>query len=212
FYNYCLSMVLLLWVVGFCVRRRELMSREAALLCLLFLGVWFTHLLGFLLGVCAAFWLVGLMGQGRLRMLWVAIAAAPVVWLTLAYFHRTEFFAAGGARPIADHLQTWSRPSSWAANLAREAEALPTQLFAPHEAAAEALTLIALGLCAMFLVAGLAEDRQTPGLRRWPLLAFAAASAVAYVIVPDHLDPGHGGFLKSRLAPLPLLFALLACR
>ncbi len=218
FYNWCLSVVLLFIVLGFCVRRREWTSRDAALLCLLLLTSWFTHLAGFLLAIGGAIWLAGTQCEKRAGALAsVALAALPGCLLTVAYFLQRDFFGPGGTGELGNHLQRWLRATEIADNLGREAASVPEQIFEPYGQPLALVSGLGLALCIAWLIAGVFGQvekvpSQGPCSRRWPVGLLGVAVAILYFLVPDHFAAGHGGHLKSRLAPLPFLVWLASCR
>ncbi len=95
FYNYCLSTVLLWTTLGYVLRRPRLDAGQAAILALLFLACWFTHLVGFMLAVTGSLWLAAMHsspGPRGARLAWIALAALPALLLTADYFERTGFW------------------------------------------------------------------------------------------------------------------------
>jgi hypothetical protein len=102
FYNYCLGLILVWLIVGYCVRRRgELRWPQAVVLTLLFPLAYFTHLVSFALA------LIGALGASMLVKprcllgpLVIGVSAAPSCLLTLDYFEQTRFFEQGAARRL----------------------------------------------------------------------------------------------------------------
>src|SRR5262249_15009162 len=102
--------------------------------------------------------------------------------------------------------------------------ALDNELFAHHARTAGPGTLVLtayLVALAALAAAGRLRHQQgrgasagQPSEDAGPLFpaVFAALLLGAYLVVPDHLGESHGGFLLTRLAPLPFLLALACLR
>jgi hypothetical protein len=211
FYNYCLSLVLFLALVGFCVRRSQWTSRDAAIVCLLLLATWFTHLLGFLLAAAAALWLGASPTGPRLsRLGWIIIAALPASMLTASYVQRTGFFREGVLGDLIPSFEV----REIGARVARELDGFGTQLFAPYGRPPELLVYVMIALFGGALLWTIAAEvgRTMMGPPRWPVVLLACAIMAVYVLIPDHLPGTHGGHLKCRLAPLPFLLGLALTR
>ncbi|MBM4069253.1 MAG: hypothetical protein FJ271_09950 [Planctomycetes bacterium] len=210
FYNYCLSMVLLWTILGYVLRRPRLDAGPAAVLAALFLACWFTHLVGFLLAVTGSLWLAGLTAMDRTgpeafqaraaRLGWIALAALPALLLTLDYFERSGFWAAGRPRLLegvsAERLQA-------------DIAGLGMQMFGPLPRA-DTLATVTLVVYALLLVVG--AWCGAAGVPRWPIACYGALLLAGYWLVSDHLPSDQGGFLKCRLAAVFPLCLLAACR
>jgi len=65
FYNYCLTVPGVLFVLGFCLRHGCLGWSAAGLLAGVLVGLYFTHLVGYLVALGSAFWVVATGGSSR---------------------------------------------------------------------------------------------------------------------------------------------------
>jgi hypothetical protein len=217
FYNYCLSLVLLWVILGYCIRRRgRLGLPQAGVLLLLFTVQYFTHLVGFLLAVAGALGVTVLVPPRRLLApVLVAVAALPPACLAMDYFEQTGFTRSPSAmrvihQPLARLRGQTMRTTSW-----DELVTIDDELFAYHAGQGVPWSLVVvayLGLLGAVMAAeyrrGAQAEGDGPG---WLFPAvFGLVLLGGYVLVPNDLSFEHGGFLKARLAPLPPLL-WLAC-
>ena len=212
FYNYCLGLVLLWVVLGYCLRRRDTLHLpQAAVVMVLLTAAYFTHLVAFLLAWAGAFFaMIRIPPWRSLGPVLVLAAGLPAACLTLDYFERTRFVEEGASRRLVDHSLAALRGKG--AGLWKDLAALDRELFECHAGARLPFTLLLLPYCALlvcFTVVGRwsGEHDSTPG-RLFPFL-FGLLLLAAYLLVPDDLHR-HGGVLKARLALLPPL-VWLAC-
>jgi len=220
FYNYCLSMDVLFFGIGFYLSCREhLGAWQVAALALLGVLAFFTHLVGFLLLAMGLLILALLASRRPLRSaLFVIIAMLPSGLLTWNYLAITGFFASGvGTR--------WAR-SPWetlkAGNLGpaveQAVEAFPAQLFGPLVEEPAPVGIFTAGVFALLaLIQPIRKPRQpaavSPGpANAWVWCVMLAGLSVLYLLVPDHLTFEHGGYLKERFAMLLPLLPLVLLR
>lgn len=204
FYNYCLSMLLLWTILGYVLRRPRLDAVQAAILALLFLACWFTHLVGFLLAVTGSLWLAAARstpGPRGARLAWITLAALPALLLTGDYFERTGFWGAGGNDQLLARLSM--------ERLQADMAALAMQMFAPLPTAGQ-LMFLTFGIYGLFLLVGLFSPEA--GGQRWPIACYGLMLFMFYFLVADHLPGDQGGFLKCRLAAVFPLCLLAGCR
>jgi hypothetical protein len=212
FYNYCLSLIPLWIVLGLCLRwRGRLDPVRAVALMMLFTLAYFTHLLGFLVAAAGAL-LIALVVPPRrwLAPALVGAAALPAACLTLDYLVHTGFLESPAAMNVV-HGPLARVVGAKGIDFGRELAALDAEIFAHHTRS----TLLALVLHVYFaLLSGIGwysrrgwQDADPGWL--FPAL-FSLLLLAGFVLVPDGLGSAHGGFLKMRLAPLPLL-VWLAC-
>lgn len=211
FYNYCLGWALSWFLLGFVFRRHNgLHVHHAAVLCLLLLLIWFTHLVAFLLVSGILLWLAVTVTphQGR-RILWVLAALIPTTLLTIAYLHKTGFFSTDGTGALTQTLRELELPD--------QGKMLHHLWLADRHLSATSTGHLPIGLLGVLFVAGLfllprsepGKSRENGRLSCWPLAVLGLGMMVLYFVVPEELGR-HGGFLKSRLVLFPpLLF--LAC-
>jgi hypothetical protein len=222
FYNYCLSLVLLWLILGYCLRRRgALHLPQAAVLMLLFTAAYFTHLAGFLLAVLGALATAVLVPPRRASSpLLICLAALPAACLAMAYFEQTGFLRAQVWRRLVDRPQA-ILAGNREPRLAARLEAIDGELFEYHAGSTLPLSLIVV---AWFLLLGacmgadgwLRRDSPAGPGRLFPLL-LGLILLGAYLLLPNDLGTAggvlpHGGFLSTRLAPAaaPGLVGLLA--
>src|SRR5262249_12831026 len=87
-----LSLALVWVILGICLRTPGLSLRRVLLLALLFTAAYFTHLVGFLLGLTGA--LLAMLFSARRRAPSIAavlVAALPAIGLTIHYWVQTGF-------------------------------------------------------------------------------------------------------------------------
>jgi hypothetical protein len=217
FYNFGLSLALCFFMLGYWLRHREQVNVvTSSVFSLLLTATFFTHLAGFLLAATALSWLALASPRRRGRNLaWVILACLPASLLAWDYLVQTGFFGAGGSERLFDHAAACLRGfKSWHF-LGQELIAMDSELFAHHSGERLPLGLIVLGLYAVLVVGTLLSGRsrndiQSQAPSRWPIAGLAFAFLLAYVVLPQHLNIEHGGFLKTRIVLLPPLL-LLAC-
>ncbi len=222
FYNFCLSMVLVWFIWGYCVRRRAGLGFQGeVILMLLFAVAYFTHLLGFILAFFGALAAACFLRPLRLtRPALVLLAALPAILWTFDYLDHTGFFRQGSQLLMHQPMALLKNgPANL--HLERELSDLGQELFKHHAGSTPFVTfLIFFG----FAVAGfgviqyLVERRRKDSAPGWVFPCFLGIFLVAlFVVLPDHLGFGNnvlpnGGFLKARLAIPPLLVALACLR
>jgi hypothetical protein len=226
FYNYCLALVLLWLILGFCLRQRQgSQLHHALVLMALFTVAYFTHLMVFLLAVIGA--AAAALAAHRRRVLslgLVLLAALPAACLAMDYFEQTGFFRDSLIRrllrdPFAG-LHTGGSGS-----VEKRLTALDDELFAHHIGTLlpGTLVLTAYLVALAVLTAGgrlfKPQDAAPEQRMDWadvPRLlypgVFGALLLGAYLVLPEHLGMAHGGFIGTRLAPLPFLLALACMR
>jgi hypothetical protein len=215
FYNYCLSVALLWFILGYCLRRRATLSLpQAAALMLLFTAEFFTHLIGFFLAGAGALAIAVLAPPRRLvTPILIALAALPPTCLALDYFDRTGFFQSRSALRIVDYPKARLSGYRTETTFSQDLAALDSELFEYHAGADLPFGLLLLPYCALLVAFQVSGGRAPSNGARpgwyFPAL-FGLFALIGYLLVPNHLGFDHGGFLKARLAMLPPL-AWLAC-
>jgi hypothetical protein len=214
FYNYCLSLILVWVILGLCVRwRGRMRMAHACLLMMLFAAAYFTHLVGFLLALAGAIAAAVLASPRRVVDAGlIVLAALPAGCLVMNYFEQTGFFHASAAQrlflePFARLRGQSSEPGVW-----MQMRQFDDELFAHHVGTTIPGSLILTaywGLLAAITAASrgatAAEDCDRAG-RLFPAV-FGLCLLIGFLLVPNHLGFTHGGFLKTRLAPvIPLVW------
>jgi hypothetical protein len=223
FYNYCLSAALLFAILGYCVRRRGSWNASHALiLMLLFTLEYFTHLAGFLPALAGGLLAAVIVPPRRLMSpILVALAALPAVCLTMNYFEDTHFSRSRAAMKVVHDPVDRLGGDLRANEIEKDLEALDGELLAYHAGKEIPISLVlGVGLVLMTGItiidtAGRPKPADDPG----PLfpIVFGLLLLAGYLLLPNDLGGGdgglpNGGFLKTRLAPLPFLFWLAALR
>jgi hypothetical protein len=221
FYNFCLSVILVLVIVGYCVRRRAALHvPQAAVLMLLFALAYFTHLVGFGLAVTGALAAALLLRPwSLLRPALVGLAILPSALLTMDYLEGSGFFRTRTGHSMTQHVQTLLGSGRLESTLVKDLGELDQELFAYHAGP----NTIGMFFLLVVLVVGclgiveyfLGESEKTAGPGR--LLPWLVSVAVLgfYLLLPNHLPSSgvvlnQGGFLKARFALMvPLIW--LAC-
>jgi hypothetical protein len=213
FYNFCLSLVLYWFILGYVIRQERFRPRQALLLAALFLVAYFSHLFGFLLAVGSAAWLAVTVRPRWQRLSWVLLAALPAVGLGVWFLVGNGFFGSRAAGRLGEAPLALLQGGLERAGL--ELLSIQWQIFEP-----QAGGYLAVGLALWLFLAAVAlltVGRGDAGPRPcvWPVATLGLGVFLLYFLVPDHLgaDPHsteHGGFLKSRLALAPPLL-WLAC-
>jgi hypothetical protein len=212
FYNYCLSLDVYWLCTGYYLRRGDALgSKHVGMLSAIFLASYFTHLMGFLI---AAFSILALAAWNR-RPLWSAflmvVAMCPSGLLTLWYFHETRFLSSGTIDRLVTAQWRWLQPAELVALVERTPTYLNQQLFGPLCEVGAPVGVLILSVFGLLLIATFGQrhspDRQSNGSAtsraRLTLLVWIT---VSYLLLPDDLEPGHGGYIKQRVAILiPLL-------
>ena len=205
FYGFCLSLVLYWSILGFCLRRRESFRlRDVAVLTVVFLGAYFTHLVGFLLAAASATWLVAMQPRRSWRKQGLlAVALAPAGWLATRYLGGVSFIQSQEATDLSTTIASRLCGSDALDQFEAALGAINAQLFEPYETAYVPLGVLFL-LCFQAIVIGtalappLTQEEKTLAPRRWPVALLALGLAVLYFLVPEHFGT-QGGFLRSRL-------------
>jgi hypothetical protein len=216
FYNFCLSLVLVWIIWGYCVRRRGAFGLpQTAVLMLLFVTAYFTHLVGFVLAVVGALGSALLLRpRSLIRPVLVGVAALPAVLLAMDYLDQSRFVGSGSSGGLVNQPLARLRAGTLVTTYRVELAHMERELVEHHAGSIPLLDFFLVYLCVV-AVAGSAE-RFLPGVEKsehagwlFPcLLAFLLLSL--YVLAPDWV--GSGGFLKSRLAILPPLVCLACLR
>jgi hypothetical protein len=219
FYNYCLSLVLLWIILGYCVRRRgALRVPQAAVLLLLFTVQYFTHLAGFLLAVAGALGATVLVPPRRvLAPALVIVAALPPACLAMDYFEQTGFTHAPSAMRLVREPLARLRGDRMPTDLGQELVGIDDELFAHHAGSEVPWSLVFVAYLGLLGALMAAEHRwrapaEGGGLGRLFPAVFGLVLLGVYLVVPNHLGFDQGGFLKARLAPLPPLLWLACLR
>ena len=217
FYNYCLSLILVWVILGCCLRcAAGCTFAQMFVLMLLFTVAYFTHLVGFLLAVAGALGVAILVPPRRiLASVLIVVAALPPACLTMSYFESTGFFDSASARRLLQQPLARLRGEKIEPGIWQELRAIDGELLANHGGPAIPGSLVLAGywgLLAVLTVAGYRnrspEERDGPG---WLFPAvFGLVLLAGCLLAPDDIEFTHGGFLKTRLAPLPFL-VWLAC-
>lgn len=170
FYNYCLSLIWVWLIVGFCLRRRGGLGWPHALaLLVLFPLAYFTHLSGFLLALTAALGAsIVVKPRGLLAPILIGLAAAPSCLLTMDYFERTGFFEQRAGRRLIRRptaLLQGQALEREAGDLGAQLLALDRELFEHHAGDGAPVSIFFLGLCVVFAAVAFAESCHRPGLK-----------------------------------------------
>jgi hypothetical protein len=213
FYNYCLSLLFVWLVFGYCVRRRQRFGAADALVLLAFWPLaYFTHLLGYALAAAGAVWVLVTAPPRRWRkLLWVSGSLLPTAWLAFTALVQPDFL---GLREAASRggglLQTWA-PKGWD-SLWSGLEQVSEQLFEPYEGGVplEAFTLFFYEVVAVATLFAPRHSRGQTEPGRLPIALLGVALGCLYVLVPDFPSLAVG-FLKARLALLPPCSGWRAC-
>ncbi|HKI37764.1 MAG TPA: hypothetical protein VKA46_38280 [Gemmataceae bacterium] len=238
FWNYCLSLILLWVILGYCLRRRGTLHLPHALALLpLFVAEYLTHLVGFLLAWAGAFAATLLVSPRRILppILIVLVGLSPAC-LAMYYFARTGFFQSRSAMSIVRDPLARLSGGKTSSDLGQDLSAIDDELLAHHTGSAVpgGVALLAyLGMLTVLtvvdsLAAGRSSDWSgdekdeldnrptsldpTPGPGRLFPAGFGLLLLGAYLLLPNHLGLEHGGFLKARLALLPPLLWLACLR
>jgi hypothetical protein len=204
-------MVLFWLILGFWLRRCQALKLWHGLpLMYLFLLAYFTHLVTFLLALVGAMGIAVLTGRRRLvAFALVFVAAVPAVGLTWYYFDATGFFRSGAPAQFTGAFRIPRTATLW-----QDLVAVDDELCRHHIGADVPGTLVLVFVLILLAVFAAVEPRISaeetddhPG-RLFPAL-FGLFLVVAYFLVPYHLG-AHGGFLKTRLAPL-FIMMWIAC-
>jgi hypothetical protein len=238
FYNYCLSLVLLWWILGFVIRRLgTLQAGGAFALVLLFTAAYFTHLAGFLMAAAGAILAAVLMPPRKPAVIGLIILAAlPAGCLTMNYLEETGFTRSSAAmRVVYDPLARFE--GNWReTEIENDLAAIENEVFAFHAGMKSSFgTIFGIYLLALTMLtiaippaaSRSAQQNETvtnnesrpTNHEKGPLFpaVFGLLLLAAYLTVPDHLGGGdhglpNGGFLKCRLALLPPLLWLACVR
>jgi hypothetical protein len=217
FYNFCLALVLVWVILGYCARRRAGFGALHALVLasLLFLA-YFTHLLGYLIAASGAAWLLGPAQPHRLRKLaCLAAALAPVACLALVHHLGNPYLLHGAEDTLSQRMMSyWALPGR--DSPLSSLMTVNGQLFGPYEGSFGWMGALVLLLYeALVLLTLLSRARGTAGpsagTGRLPVAVFGLALVVLFVLLPDSLSVSVG-FLKARLALLPPLVCLACLR
>ncbi len=216
FYNQCLGLILLWGILGLALRwRGRLGLLQTFVLASLFTVAYFTHLVAFILAVVGALGTTLLTQPRRiLAPILVLVAVLPAACLTINYLHETGFFQADSARRIVHDPLARLRGEDVRTTFVQDLTAIDDELFAHHVGTEVPGTLVLafhLILLALFTAvefrAESAETADATG-RLFPAV-FGFLLIVMYFLTANDLSE-HGGFLKTRLAPLFVL-VWLAC-
>jgi hypothetical protein len=217
FYNYCLTLPLVLLILGLCVRLAGRPSPwSLAGLTGLFVLAYFTHLVGYAVAVLGGVLLcLCLPGPRRIRLLVVVVAVLPSAALLIDYLASTGMstssIAGSVSRNVGRSLSSWAEFKRFWNGM----ENLKRDLFNPHEGRALSMASWWLLLYALVAIAELyswlfPKSGVGPSLKcRLPVLIFGIVMTVLYLSLPDDFGR-HGSILKPRLALwLPLLWLAL---
>jgi hypothetical protein len=223
FYNFCLSLVLYWFLLAWLLRRAAGWRwTDDLVLAGLFLLTYFSHLFGFLLALGSAGWLaVTTHPRPGRRLCGVFLAAMPSLILGIYFLYGNGFFSSPGAQRLVTAPLSWTSLATAGQRLGIELVSFGWQLVGPQTAGSPLPGLIfwllaaLLGLAATGASRGSAAGTAGPWPRRWPLTTLGIFFVLLYLFVPDHLgelpnSTEHGGFLKARLALIPLI-CWLAC-
>jgi hypothetical protein len=212
FYNYCLSLLVIFFVFGYVLRRGGPFGlRQWSVLALAFLVAYFTHLVGFVIAVIGATWLVATRGPARGRALFgLAVAVLPAMLLMVDYLATTRFFVSGGGTSLL--RQSLGQQLTWA-RLSGELDALHDALWAVYDGGKVSLDWMVMGLFEALLLAAVCmrPTNDSRHLALWPIAGLAMAMLLFHFLLPEGLGQ-HGGFLRDRFAPLAPLLAIACFR
>jgi hypothetical protein len=222
FYNFCLSLVLVWLIWGYCIRRRGAIGfQQEVVLMLLFSLAYFTHLLGFIVALCGALGASVFLRPLKLtRPALVCLAALPALLWTFDYLEHTGFFKSGGQLLVRQPMSLL-RGGTANLHLERQLNAMGDEIFKHHAGSTPFVTLLmfyGLAIAGFGIIQYFVEGSRKDGAPGWFFPCFLGVTLLAlYVLVPDHLGTGNnvlpnGGFLKARLALLPLLVGMACLR
>lgn len=210
FYNFCLSLILVWLIVGFCLRRRrELRWPHVAVLSLLFLVAYFTHLVGFVVALTGALG-ASILAKPRsvVAPILICLTASPACLLTKHYFEQTGFFEQGAARRLVRQPLALIQGGQMEQGLGAQLRAIDRELFEHHAGARPPLSLFLIACIFVFAALAIGEY----GCRLW----FEASLEATEVVEADRPDdeplatpnrkPGPGW-----LFPFVLGFLMLGC-
>jgi hypothetical protein len=224
FYNYCLSLVLLWVILGYVLRRLGTFhAAHAFALMLLFTAAYFTHLLGYLLALAGAVLASILAPPRRLVTIGlILLAGLPSVCLALNYFEETRFSNSPAAMRVVNDPLDRLGGNLRETEIEKDLAAIDAEVLAFHAGPNTPLGMTFGGYLLVVTMLTIAiPPERSPGTPAGPGPVFPAVFGVlvlgAYLLMPDHLGGGdgglpNGGFLKTRLAPLPALFWLACLR
>src|SRR5262249_28377668 len=119
------------------------------------------------------------------------------------------FFTASPAVRLLRQPLVRLRGDGLAAGVGKELASIDQELLAYHAGSTIPHYLVFLGYGGLLVVFAVARPRgraEEPDAVGWCFPAvFGLLLLMAYVLLPNDLGPDHGGFLKTRLAPLPAL-------
>jgi hypothetical protein len=165
FYNFCLSLILVWLIVGFCVRRRgELRWPHAGVLALLFPLAYFTHLVGFVVALTGALG-ASFLAKPRsfLAPILICLAAAPSCLLTMDYFEQTGFFNEGAGHRLVKQPLALLKGGKMETGIDEQLQAIDRELFAHHAGARPPLSLFLIPYFFVFTAIAIGEYCH----RRW---------------------------------------------
>lgn len=219
FYNYVLSLPLYFLILGYLLRRRtDFHVRHAAILGVLFLLIFFTHLFGFILAAGSCLWIAITVPPRRLRTFCVLfVALLPACVLALKFFAEAGYASPGGFGQLEAYLRGWVEGGQQWSNLSRDVSRLNRELFG---IGLDGPIHMGVGLALLygsFLLAGFwrpeTEDKpQEQRSKRLSLFGLGVAITFLYFLLPDVLSYEKGGFWKARLVLLPPLLWLSCAR
>ncbi len=214
FYSFLLSLIGLWIALGYCVRKRDPWGlRDAALLAVLFLATYLSHLVGFALAAAGATWLLATGPSNRMRSLgYLAVALAPSIGLMVGYLRGSGLFDASAWTGL-EHVP--KHGPGLLALFQLVIDGLEEAGFQPHARDSLPLGALVLLFYEALVLSTLAASPEPPaatdGPRSWPALVLALTLPVLALCLPNHFG-ARGGYLRPRLLLLAPLLVLPCLR
>jgi hypothetical protein len=206
FYNFCLSLIFVWLIVGYCLRRRgELRWPHAGVLTGLFLLAYFTHLVGFVVALAGAL-AASILTRPRslLAPILISLAAAPACFLTMDYFEQSGFVEQGAGRRLMQQPLALLKGGPLDRGIGAQLKSLDQEIFEHHAGARPPFSIFLVAYFLVFTAFALGEY----GYQTW----FEPALEATEVVDDDEPDGEPSTSPRPKPGPgwlLPLLFGLV---
>lgn len=209
FYNFIIGVIGYAFALGLYWRWRERLNLpRAAVLSVLFVVVFFSHLISFAMLAGSVLVVAATVASPNTKraFVWTGAALLPVLPFVVGYKLSTE--AGGAASPVWRYLENPLSPSNWFLRLqaADPFQLLTRKGFPFVEANSNAFALFSpfLWLAAALLVLAAATwlfKRRERFLTRQslPFVLIVAGAILFWVLAPDDFGKAHGSFLRERV-------------
>lgn len=216
FYNFMIGITGLIFTLGLFYGWREEMNwRRSIILSLLFLLVYFSHIISFGILAGSVFLLAFFGDRSKLKktLIWISLAILPV--LPFVYRYRSLTANDGGFDPTWHNLENPRSVLTW---ISRIATADPLQLIGERtlpftHAHSEYFRFLApilwLLIAFLFLTAVTIYTRKKSEIfsRKYlPFLLLFIVSILAATFSPDSVGYSHGGYIRERFLLCALTF------